>query len=383
MMAAIFYGLSLAWLLLSTLSLYSALVWLRGVRNELDTPGNHTPDIIVLLPVRINDREQLELFRDCLKALSQQNYPGHWRAIVAFARQDDPGFQAVVDRNDRRLEPVVAPTIPSTAEKLSNLLAGYAMRKESEGIIVTLDADTAPQPTWLTDLTRPVRSGLARMSSGYRWIVPSGFLARLVSLSDRGVATTMRPRKFNLLWGGPIAITAELAEELDLQSVWTESVSDDLSLWQRARELSEFAWTPLHVLVPSPTRYAWNGLVEFARRQHVLLRMHAPFHWWVLGISLLLPVIALTAVLVAVAKGLYFAWAVMAIAVVLSQIRFNLHMKIAERVLPKHEFEQVLRTSFVDRLLLPVAHLLHAALFLSNATRRRFQWSGKEYEVKR
>jgi hypothetical protein len=369
------------WLLVSSLATLATAIYLRGLRSAPPGDAGPFPPMLVLLPVRTMDAPEVEDVRNCLAALQKQDYPGSWRVVLAFEDARDPAFPLAAASDPARFSTVLAGPGEGRSQKVQNLLAGLGTRRPEETVVVTLDVDTRPQPSWLSELTRPVRLGSAEIAGGYRWMLPEDLPSRLAALADRAPATFARPRFLNLLWGGSTAITAAALERLPIERVWEGAMSDCLSLTQAAHQAGMPPWTPRRVLVPSPVRHSWHSLWSFAHRQLLLTRIYAPFAWACLGLALALPVLAAAFLVPAALGGNAFAIFVLVAALALQQFRASLRAEVARRVLPKDDAEAVMRGLALDRLLLPLAHLAHLAVFVASASGRRVNWRGRSYAI--
>lgn len=373
--------LALLWLLVSGLATFATATYLRGLRASPPEDPGPFPPVLVLLPVRALDAAEVADARGCLAALSAQDYPGPWRVALAFEDDRDPAFPLAAAADPARFSTVLAGPGEGRSQKVQNLLVALATRRPEETVVVTLDVDTRPQPSWLAELTRPVRMGTAEIAGGYRWMLPEDLPSRLAALADRAPATFARPRFLNLLWGGSTAISAAALDRLPIDRVWQGAMSDCLSLTRAAHEARMPPWTPRRVLVPSPVRHGWTSLFAFARRQLLLTRIYAPVAWGCLGIALVVPVVAAAVLAVAAAQGSLLAIATLATGLALQQWRATMRAEVAERVLPAADAAAVRRALAGDRLLLPVAHLLQLAIFLASAVGRQVRWRGRRYAI--
>ncbi|WP_237216094.1 glycosyltransferase [Falsiroseomonas oryziterrae] len=373
--------LAAGWLIVSLLATLATALYLRGLPSAAPADPGPFPPVLVLLPIRANDAAEVEDIRGCLAALAAQDYPGPWRAVLVFEDDRDPAFALAQGLDPARFSTLLAGPGEGRSQKVQNLLVALGTRHPEERIVVTLDADTRPQPNWLAELTRPLRAGRAEIASGYRWMLPEDLPSRLAAIADRGPATFARPRALNLLWGGSTAITAEALQTVKIRRVWGGAMSDCLSLTRAAHAAGLPPWTPRRVLVPSPTRHDWASLFAFARRQMLLTRIYAPLAWASLGIGLLLPVLAVLVLLPAALGGDLAAIAVLGLALGLQQWRASMRAEVARRVLPPADAEAVARAMPGDRLLLPVAHLLQLGIFLASAVGREVRWRGRAYAI--
>jgi len=198
---------------------------------------------------------------------------------------------------------------------------------------------------------------------------------------DWSVATAPRANRWNLCWGGSIAISRAALDRIDLPGCWDRAVLDDIVLTRAARRAGIVPHAPHHTLVPSPVRHDFRSLIEFGRRQYLLVRVHAPWHWALAGVTLGLPVAAGVAALIAALQGNRLAWFCLALALVLQQVRASLRVQVAQLVLPGEQAAQSAALVRRDRWKLPLAHLLHLAVWLASAFGREMVWGGQRYRL--
>ncbi len=178
-----------------------------------------------------------------------------------------------------------------------------------------------------------------------------------------------------------MAISRAALDRIDLPRCWATSLLDDLVLTRAARRLRIVVDTPRQVLVPSPVSHDPRSLFEFGRRQYLFVRVHTPRHWWLAGVTLMVPALACAAALPAAAGGNLLAFGGIGLALLLQQMRAALRMAIAERVLQAEQAAQAAVLSRRCRWMLPVAHLVHLAIWLSSAFGNTMTWAGTRYRL--
>lgn len=377
MIAVLGWALVLGWLAISGLGLLAALRWRAGLRARPGGPGRRAR-VLILLPVRAETPEAAARLRACLAALTRQRFPGRWRAVVAFEDARDLGV-AEARAAGERVSVVFAGRSTGESQKVANLRAALARRRPKDEILVTLDADVAAQEDWLETLTRPLREGRAEAASGYRWMLPEGPLARLAALADRAPATLARPRRCNLAWGGSTALSMGLVDRIGLDGVWAGQVSDDLALTRALHAAGAAPWTPLRALSPSPCRHDLRSLIEFARRQHLLLRVHATRFWALLGATLVVPAAGAAWAAVAAWQGEVWGWAALGAGLALQQAKVTVRGEVGAEVLTPEDAARLRAQRRLDRVLAPIADGLHLLLFLGSLFGRSFAWGDRIY----
>ncbi len=373
--------LSLAWMLVAGLSTYSVLLYRRHVARRLEVPAGN--DVAVIIPVRGRPGAQARLDRLVAGCLAQQGVA--FRLVFAVESLQDPAATTLAKLADEtpNVTLVVAGVATQRGQKVHNQLAALATLTGNDRFIVFADADVELPADWLVQLLRPLLLGRAQVASGYRWILPDDrhVASRLCALLDWGIATAPRARRWNLCWGGSMAIDAAALARIDLQRAWAHTLLDDIVLTRAARRAGIAVHAPHHVLVPSPVRHDISSLFEFGRRQYLLVRVHAPGHWWLAGFVLLVPVAGALACVVAAAAGNWpmLAWPLAALA--LQQVRATLRVDIARRVLPPAQARRSAELVRSSRWLLPLAPLIHLAIWLTSAIGRELTWAGRRYRL--
>jgi cellulose synthase/poly-beta-1,6-N-acetylglucosamine synthase-like glycosyltransferase len=367
------------WWLLMLLSTIGVFLYLHRVRRKFSAPEAHRVAILIPVKGQLGERKALEdLIESCLTQLG-----GSGRVVLAVENADDPAAATITAAAaaDPRVTLVVAGIADWRAQKVDNLLAALTTLRPEDRIIVF--ADIRPAPNWLAQLLRPIVNGRAQITSGYRWILPADnrLPSRLAALMDWGVATAGRSRRWNLCWGGSTALTREALDQIDLRRQWSRALSDDLTLTQAARRAGIAIHAAHQVLAPSPARHDWRGLMSFGRRQYLVARFCAPRHWWIAGLALALPVAGCADALFLSWRHLWLGPFSIAMSLVLQQVRASVRVAIAGRVLPK--YEAVISATLIrrNRWLLPAAHLVHLAIWLSSAIGRTLIWSGVRYRI--
>jgi hypothetical protein len=139
--------------------------------------------------------------------------------------------------------------------------------------------------------------------------------------------------------------------------------------------------SPRHALVESPVSHDLRSLFDFGRRQYLFVRVHAPRHWCVAGVTLMVPALAAAAALPAAVGGDIPALGCIGLSLLLQQLRAALRVAIARRVLPAEPAARSAALMRRDRWMLPVAHLVHLAIWLTSAFGSTMTWAGTRYRL--
>ena len=208
------------------------------------------------------------------------------RLIVAVESRDDPAHDRVEALTARYpalpIELVVAGISDERAQKCTNILGALARLRPADSYIVVIDADIRPQAWWLAALIAPLAAGRADIVNGYRWQTPQAVsLAAVIGATiDRAIATLPRLDRFELLWGGSLAMTREALDRIDMPASLAHTLSDDFTFASRAAALRLRVVTRRALRVPTPLGGALAALWRFGRRQYQIAHIYRPETWW-------------------------------------------------------------------------------------------------------
>ena len=382
MLAAAIASLLVAWMAQAVAATLLCAWYLHLLRRPQPAAAT-LPPVLVLVPVR-GPLPGLEGF---LAGLAAQDHPGPWRVVFAVEDAADPAHAALagfVAAHPGLAALVLAGPAVRRGQKVENLLAALGTRRPDDAVVVTLDADIRPPPELLRRLVRPLLSGQAPLSSGYRWTLPGdpGPAALLVALADAGIATLPRCARCNLCWGGATALRLDA---LALPPVWDRAVSDDLALTRAARDAGLTIYAPLDVRPPSPVSFpGFPAALGFGARQYRVLRLHAPRAWGLALLAAALPVAGGAAALLGLAAGSPAALGCLLLALALQRLRARLRHAVARRVLPVEAAAEAGRTLRRGAWLQPLVPAFQLACLVAAAGGGRWlDWAGRRYAVDR
>jgi cellulose synthase/poly-beta-1,6-N-acetylglucosamine synthase-like glycosyltransferase len=375
------FSLWLAWLLTDLVATYG--VWHYRRRLVPLAPAPDTPHVAILVAIKGVSASTPRF----LEMLGQQRYPAY-RLVFAVESRSDPALPLVEITQHQRagtvaIDIVIAGHATQRAQKVHNLLAALATLRDEDRIVVYADADTLPEPEWLSQLIRPIANREVDASTGYRWQLPSDqrWPSLIVAAADMSIATSARSARYNLCWGGATAVDRGALDQLDLPSVWNRAASDDLTLSQALRSRGFKINAPLHVLVPSPVTHTWTSLFSFARRQYLMVRTYAPRHWVFAGWTLCVPALAASLAVEQVIDGRWLGASIILASLAMLQVRIRIRYQIAGLVLPKEAIATAKATIAFARWAWPLIHLVHLLAFLTSCVGQRFTWAGIAYRL--
>ncbi len=374
-------ALLIAWLVTDCVATYGVWHYLRNLVPLV--PAATSPPVVIMFAIKgADDTTARFLDRVC-----RQEYP-NYRIVAALESRDDPALRLVeaaqqAAANRPEVDIVIAGYATQRAQKVHNLLAALGTIRDADRIIVFTDADTLLPADWLTHLVRPIAIGEVSAATGYRWPLPMdrSLPTLIAAAADLSVTTSARSRHWNMCWGGSTAVTREALDKIGLLGVWDRSASDDVTLTRALRAGNFTINSPLRVLVPSPVVHTWSGLFAFARRQHLMLRIYAPRHWLLGGLTLCIPALGAGVALMSLTDVNRYGIGALLASTVMLQLRLRIRGRIAARVLPADTQSIAQATILFSSWAWPLIHLVHCVAFLSSCLGQRFSWAGVRYQL--
>lgn len=181
----------------------------------------------MILPVRGSD----PTLGETIQGLLRQDYPD-FQIHIIVDHPSDPAWEPIQNwiaqfdsMNRCRIEPVL---FPGTKCGLKSAAIAQVVRElHSVEVIITIDADVAPHPTWLRDIVAPFDDPRIGAVTGNHWFEPQrpnpGSLLR--SLWNAGAL--IPAAFFGNPWGGSCAFRLADLRQCGLIEAWETSAVDD------------------------------------------------------------------------------------------------------------------------------------------------------------
>ena len=283
---------------------------------------------------------------------------------------------------------IAGPTV-SCSQKLHNLLFAYRRIPKETEVLAFADSDACAGPDWLAHIVHPLRKDKNGASSGYRYFIPPKNNLASIALSSLNakVCQLLGNTRFNLAWGGSMAITVKNFREFALERIWQKALSDDLSLSRAVRRHHrKIVFVPA-CMIASFQKSTWIELWEFSRRQFIITRIYSPLMWLFGLLNTALGVLTLWGSL-AVAiwahqDGWPYTWAYSVPPVVfwgLQIYRAILRQKIISTLLPKYR-EEMKVVRYTDLFFFWGWSVLLLLIILSSAVGRTIIWRNIRYRL--
>lgn len=362
-------------LLISGLGLVGALLYLRALGlPRVQRDGQVS--LVLALTGRAPDLDNL------LRVLEAQTLVPR-RLILAVESAQDPAHAralALVGAYSFPVEVVVAGHADRCAQKSTNLMAALARVDAADEAVVLFDADILPPPWWLSALATPIIDGTADLVTGYRWplVARQTLGAHLAAAVERGIAVLPKLRRFNIAWGGSLALSPQALIALEPNRILADTLSDDCTLGDQAAALRLRILNRRALLVPTPMAGSLGAVWRFGRRQYQIGHLYRPSLWW-LAFGVLSVRLAAWTLLLAHLDRLEARLALGAlVAVALSG--WLIQVRVASR-LGFPDPRGVGLAQGVLAILKPLVDLFHWSLVAAAVATGRIRWGHVTYQV--
>jgi ceramide glucosyltransferase len=353
-------------------------------------PPFYRPRTALIIPCKGTDSH----FASNLRSFFEQDYESY-DLLLVVEDESDPAcreLQTLVQEQQKKGKAcrlLVAGVCQSSSQKIHNLLYAVDRIGPETEVIAFADSDICVHRDWLSHLVHPLVVPKRGVTTGYRWFIPTTNNAATLAASalNAAVAQCLGNSHWNLAWGGSMAIRAEDFRRLGMREIWSQALSDDLSLsWAVRRAGLRIVFVP-ECLVASFESFTWRRLLEFGRRQFLITRVYTPGAWWMGFLTALGSVLGLWG---GAAAALY-AGATHAEHIVLyaavplvfftgQLLRAVLRQLAMSKALNKH-LAQLLPAAAADVFGCWLWSLLLLALLLSSAVGRTIRWRGIRYQL--
>lgn len=315
-----------------------------------------------------------------------QDYPDY-HVIFTVESEADPVHAAISNRLAKsaftKARLVVAGMTERSGQKVHNQLAAFQVLGESDRIIAFADGDLCGFKNWLSCLALPLNLGQADFTTGYRWMIPANqsLPNRIIALMGTAIEPLIGPAWRMCLWGGSMAMTREVFEELRVPGNLAGSINDDVRLSAIARGAGKRMKYVRSVAAPSPVDFSWASFFEFGRRQYFQLRVGHPLLWWM---ALLVPLLYLASFLTCVARlvqGDFLMLILLGIALILNLARTRVRRGYLADRFRNGEADSLDESVKGSWWLDPIVNFVHLIIILSSACGREIVWAGIRYRV--
>jgi cellulose synthase/poly-beta-1,6-N-acetylglucosamine synthase-like glycosyltransferase len=356
------------------------------------TRAGYRPRCILIVPCKGLD----ETFDENIESFFRQDYENYHLWFVVEDRSDIAyeRLLALKARHNRISQAAtvkiwVAGKSEACSQKLHNLVFAYHQIPDDAEALVFADSDACAGPNWLSHLVYPLRQEKVGAASGYRCFIPRRNNTATVTLAaiNAKICELLGNTRFNLAWGGSMAIMVTRFRELGLDTTWQQVLSDDLSLSGAVRKQGlKMVFVPACMIASYETT-TWPRLFEFVRRQFVITRIYAPGTWSFAVFSAVFSVVGLWGGLAlavwARQTGYPYANLCLALPLVFAGCQFGravLRQVLIANLLPK-DWPNMKIVRYADIFFFWVFMLILLGIILSSAVGRTLTWRNIKYKL--
>jgi hypothetical protein len=205
---------------------------------------------------------------------------------------------------------------------------------------------------------------------------------QLASVINASITTQGGAQWSTVLWGGSMAVTREVFNELDVPNLLSGSLNDDLRLSKAARKTGRKIAFVRSLILPTPIDFTWGAFFEFVRRQYTQVKFFSPILYTGVNLVFAFYMLGLVSIIGAIVYGYFFAWIPVAAAYVIDQFRALARQQVYLSLFPDNSTRQRLfATSWLEHMLTPLWMSLHWILLASTWTQNRITWGGIRYRI--
>lgn len=318
-----------------------------------------------------------------------------YKVIFVVESREDPAHDIIQRLIESavggRARLVVAGRTTDSGQKVHNLLAATANLDDETKLLAFVDADARPPKAWLRTLVCRLHHEGTGAATGYQWFMPqqATLSNRLMSSTFAGVCAMLGKHNFNLISGSSWAVSRKVFERQGLRDAWQGTLSDDLVASRVIRGAGMRVEFEPNCLCPAEGDVSFSQMIEFMRRQFVILKRYTPKHWAMSLISSTIMQIAfwgnIAAAVVLLASGrstgLLHAGVALALYA-MGAARGWLRQDAARRRFPEHH-AALARARGFDIWGGCIASLLSWLVLAASAVGNTIRWRGNRYRILR
>ena len=380
-MDTVLWVVLIAWIAIAIFNTVTAWRYASGL--PFDEVPQTTPPVAVIVAVK----GASEVSRTFFARLRNQTYP-NYRIIAAVESKEDPAFAMIMEESKRpgpHLRVIIAGESQRTGQKVWNLLAALDAIETRDELVAFTDADTLPQPDWLSKLVASLINPGRDAVTGYRWIIPAddGLSSAVVAAANASIVTLPRlPSLINHCWGGTMAMRRKTLEQIAIRRYWSGAISDDAQMTRACKDAQIPVFSPRQGLLLSPVAMSWSEALSFGRRQYRIIWLHDPRLWVFAAVGTIIPTAAAIIALGMAVQGSASAVFLLAVSICLGEVRFRCRRRIVTALWGERTALRLAKYWRVERWLRPVWLSFHALCVLSALGSRRIRWAGIDYVVR-
>jgi ceramide glucosyltransferase len=170
-----------------------------------------------------------------IEAVLNQEYDNYHTAIVVDSPEDPayPIAKAVLSNRPAGNSRIhFSDGLTSASGKVAALLTALARERGQAEVYAIVDSDAQVSSSWLGSIVDPLGDESVGAVTGFRWLFPSkgGFWSYVEAAWNASGTNLLFDNRYNFPWGGAMAIRSKTLEEIGINLVWANALSDDLAL---------------------------------------------------------------------------------------------------------------------------------------------------------
>lgn len=392
-----FWGVWLFVILIAAFRVFGFSIARRAQDRRWKNGTGPQKPVALIVPVKGFDLQSTPRFFD---AIFGQTY-GDYRVIVCFESWDDPVARWLSEHLElsarhpvwthpdptsglRGITLVCGGIAETEGQKVHNQRAAFEDLTSRDAIIAFADADILCGPDWLARLVAPINRATHELSTTYRWLVPKRptLPSQVACIINASITTQGGAEWSTVLWGGSMALSREVFDELDVPNLLAGSLNDDLRLSKAARATGRKIAFVRSLILPTPIDFTWGTFFEFVRRQYTQVKFFSPILFTGVNFVLGFYVLGAATIVAAIIYGYFFAWIPVAAAYVIDQFRALARQQVYLSLFKENGIRQKLfAAGWLEHMLTPFWMTLHWLLLASTWTQNRLTWAGVRYQI--
>lgn len=336
-----------------------------------------------------------------LHGLFTQDYADYRLLLIVEDETDDayPLLREAIEQHPERKAEVLFAGVANDNEgqKVHNLIVAIEkLQRDNAGeeVWVFADSDAVPGPNWMGELVGPLAQDRTAVTTGFRWLIPepkpgeddAPFWAKIASILNSSTTGFIRRERYTHAWGGSMAMRVSTAKEGDLLGLWRGAISDDYQVTRMCKNLDRRVHFVAECLVASPVDYDFKGLCNFAYRQYVITRIHAPgVYVAALFVNALyfvgLAAAITTLILQPSHNATHYALASFAVVFIGNQVRAGYRKRVVGLTLGPDAVKQLKPTFTLERWTTPLWLGVNLLLLLRASVGRTISWRNIRYRI--
>jgi cellulose synthase/poly-beta-1,6-N-acetylglucosamine synthase-like glycosyltransferase len=326
-----------------------------------------------------------------IEAILKQSYP-EYRIIIVTDTVEDPAYsvaKSILDRNiEANAELCISEGHFDASGKIAALLTALERDGWASDVYAFLDSDAFVSPRWLADLVDPLADDSVGASTGFRWYFPSpgGFWSHVQSAWNSSGTNLLFNQRYNFPWGGAMAIRTETLKRINIQNVWKNAVSDDMTLNTALRRYGYKVTFLPQCTVASYDGATMRSFLRWATRQTVITRVlnRRLWNYALVAYGFFDYVVILAVVSLVAGVMLSAAWflpvALLLAPSVLGVWRSSKRMGTFRRAMPEfaREFD---RNRLVDSIASLIVPWIMTYCIIRSARITQIEWRGRRYKL--